>query len=220
MTLGDPRFEPGDGPYRRVILPTNRGDIECHSYPADGSRLAALFVGGAGGGFDTPVRGWLYPRLCEELPAQGIAALRVRYRHPAVLEESTLDVLAGVHFLAGRGARAVALVGHSFGGAVVIQAAAHAEVVRAVAPLSTQSFGAGPAAELSPRCSILLMHGTEDEILAPACSRYVYGIAGDPKRMILLEGTRHGLDEAADEVHTTLLQWLVETLRNAVGEDS
>jgi pimeloyl-ACP methyl ester carboxylesterase len=99
---------------------------------------------------------------------------------------------------------------------VVIQAAAHAEVVRAVAPLSTQSYGAGPAAGLSPRCSILLMHGTEDEVLDPACSRYVDEIAGEPKRLILLEGARHGHDEASDEVHSTLREWLVEALRAEV----
>lgn len=218
MIVGEPRSEPGEGPYQRVVLPTNRGEIECRDYASmAGSRLATVFVGGAGGGFDTPGRGRLYPRLCEELPTRGVAALWVRYRHPAALEESTLDVLAGLHFLVERGARAVAMVGHSFGGAVVIQAAAHAEVVRGVAPLSTQSYGAGPAAGLAPRCSLLLIHGTADEILAPACSRYVFNIAGDPKRLVLLQGARHGLDEAADEVHDTLLEWLVETLRSADG---
>lgn len=87
MALGEPRIGAPEGPFRPVILPTDRGEIECRYYPAEGPRAGAIFVGGAGGGFDTPVRGWLYSRLCEELPPLGIAALRVRYRHPAVLEE-------------------------------------------------------------------------------------------------------------------------------------
>src|SRR4051812_2375306 len=95
MTVGAPRIMPGDDPYRHVVLPTDRGEIECRWYPAEGSRLAAVFVGGIGGGFDTPGRGRLYPQLCEGLPAEGIAALRVRYRHATDLAEATLDVLAG-----------------------------------------------------------------------------------------------------------------------------
>jgi fermentation-respiration switch protein FrsA (DUF1100 family) len=110
---------------------------------------------------------------------------------------------------------------HSFGGAVVIQAAAAHPIVRAVAPLSTQSFGVGPASRLSPRCSLLLMHGTDDEILPADCSRYVYSIAGEPKRLVLLDGTRHGLDEAADEVYRTVRDWVVETLRpTAAGTET
>jgi pimeloyl-ACP methyl ester carboxylesterase len=212
MVLGEIQIGPVEEAYRPVRIETSRGDIACRYYPAPGHTAAALFVGGAGGGFDTPVRGWLYPRLCEELPTLGIAALRVSYRHPSVLTESTLDVLAGIHFLQAQGAGAVALVGHSFGGAVVIQAAAAHPIVRAVAPLSTQSFGVGPAADLSPRCSLLLMHGTDDEVLSPDCSRFVYSIAGEPKRLVLLEGTRHGLDEADDEVYRTVRDWLLETL--------
>jgi hypothetical protein len=53
----------------------------------------------------------------------------------------------------------VALTGHSFGGAVVIQAAAHSDAVRTCVPMSTQTYGVDPARELSPRCSILLAHG-------------------------------------------------------------
>jgi pimeloyl-ACP methyl ester carboxylesterase len=212
MKIGEFTVGPTEGPYTPVLLRTSRGDIECRHYPAGTGTRAALFVGGAGGGFDTPVRGWLYPRVCEELPMHGVTALRVRYRHAADLAESTLDVLAGLHFLESRGARAAALVGHSFGGAVVIQAAAVSPLVRGVAPLSTQSYGADPASRLSPRCSVLLMHGTDDEVLSPDCSRFVYDVAGEPKRLVLLPGARHGLDEAADEVYSGVLDWILATL--------
>lgn len=213
LPLFEPRVGPPEGSFVPVELPTSRGMIACRHYVAPGSSTAALFVGGAGGGFDTPVRGWLYPRLCEELPPRGIAALRVRYRHPADLAESTLDVLAGLGFLKANGAASVVLVGHSFGGAVVIQAAAADRVVRGVAPLSTQSHGAHPVSGLAPRCSVLLMHGTADEILPPSCSRWVYDRARGPRRLVLLKGARHGLDEADVEVHRTVLDWIVTTLR-------
>ena len=197
--------------FEPVTLATDRGDIETRYYAVPGgTTAAAVFVGGAGGGFDTPVRGWLYPQLCDELRADGIAGLRVRYRHPNDLVESAMDVLAGVSFLESEGATSVALVGHSFGGAVVIQAAAAAPVVRTCIPMSTQTYGVDPAPDLSPRCSILLAHGTADEILPHRCSQYVYEIAGPPKRLLLKDGARHGLDEWSDEL-PGLLRWWIRT---------
>ena len=209
-----------------VVVSTNRGNIEMRYYPADGPARdgdgdgppkGAIFVGGAGGGWDTPVRGRLYPGLCQRLPADGIACLRVRYRHPADLPESTLDVLAGVAFLQSVGVRHVALAGHSFGGAVVIQAAATSDAVRTCIPLSTQGYGAEPAAELGPRCSILLGHGTADEVLHHRCSEYVYDIAGQPKKLVLKKGARHGLDEWADELPDLLRDWIRIELARAAG---
>jgi hypothetical protein len=110
----------------------------------------------------------------------------------------------------------VALVGHSFGGAVVIQAAAASPAVRTCVPMSTKSYGADAAAELSPRCSILLAHGTADEILPPRCSEYVYRIAGEPKKLLLKEGARHGLDEWADELPGILRDWIRTELSRGV----
>lgn len=203
------RFEP-------VVLRTSRGNIEMRYYPVEGATRAAIFVGGAGGGFDTPVRGWLYPRLCEDLSAHdGIAALRVRYREPAELMESTLDVLAGIAFLEAESITAMALAGHSFGGAVVIQAAAASPAVRACAALSTQSYGADPASTLGPRCALLLAHGEADEVLPPDCSRHVYQIARQPKQLLLHPAARHGLDEWSEELPGIVRAWIRSTLGEA-----
>ena len=177
-------------------------------YPVAGTARAALFVGGAGGGFDTPVKGWLYPRLCTELQSDGVAGLRVRYRHANDLDECVLDVLAGISFLEADDVQSVAVVGHSFGGAVVIRAAALSESVRTCVALSTQTYGAQPAAELGPRCSLLLAHGLDDEILPPDCSRSVYKSAREPKRLLLKEHARHGLDEWADELPGVIREWI------------
>jgi alpha-beta hydrolase superfamily lysophospholipase len=69
----------------------------------------------------------LYLRLFSSLARIGIDGLRVRYRHPTDLLECVFDTLAGVAFLKEKcRTKAIRLVGHSFGGAVVIQAAVQA----------------------------------------------------------------------------------------------
>lgn len=217
MSFQNIQIGAAEGNYLPVNLETSRGTVRARHYPAPGSPWGVVFVGGAGGGWDTPGRGQLYPQLCAELPAEGITTLRVRYRKPAHLEESVLDVLAGIYYLGTTGVGGVALVGHSFGGAVVIQAAATAPDVRSVVALSTQTLGAEPAAELGPRCSLLLVHGTADEILPAVCSETVYEVAQEPKRLELLPGVRHGLDEAAPQVHALVKTWLLEEVTGMRG---
>jgi hypothetical protein len=202
------RGEPHPDGFVPVVQETTRGEIEMRYYPVPGAARGAVVVGGAGGGFDTPVRGWLYPRLCQELRSDGVACLRVRYRDSHELEESVLDVLAGISFLEADGVTCVALVGHSFGGAVVIQAAALSPAVVACAPLSTQSYGAAPAADLGPRCALFLAHGLADEILPPTCSEYVHRIAKEPKELHVRDGVRHGLDEWSEELPGMLRTWI------------
>ncbi len=197
--------------YHQVKMITSRGAISCRYYQANGAKKAAIWVGGVGGGWDTPARG-LYPLLCDHLLKEGIASLRVRYRYPTVLEEAVLDVLAGISYLQDEGIQEIALIGHSFGGAVVIQAAAQAPDVRTVVTLATQSYGADPVAELATRCSLLLLHGTSDRVLPPSSSKYVYQRALEPKRLILYPNADHGLDEAADEVYEVVWDWVVEQL--------
>ncbi|MDF2763711.1 MAG: hypothetical protein K0S81_705, partial [Rhodospirillales bacterium] len=191
---------------RTVSLETARGPVEVRYADAPGER-AVGFVGGVGGGFDSPARD-LYGRLASALPAEGIATLRLRFREPTQLGESVADLLAGVAELERRGKSRIGLVGHSFGGAVVIRAAAAAERVRAVVTLATQSYGARPAARLGPRCSLLLVHGTGDTALPPDASRMVFDLAQEPKRLVLLPGAGHGLDEAAAEVERLVHDWL------------
>ena len=91
---------------------------------------------------------------------------------PNYLENCVLDTLTGAEFLASEGVDRVGLVGHSFGGAVVISAAALSERVRAVVAMSTQTYGTGLAADVAPR-PMLLIHGTADEVLPAACSESV-----------------------------------------------
>jgi fermentation-respiration switch protein FrsA (DUF1100 family) len=86
--------------------------------------------------------------------------------------------------------------------------------------MSTQTFGADPAGELSPRCSLLLAHGTSDEILPHRCSEHAYAMAGQPKKLLLKDGARHGLDEWADELPHVLRWWIRTELTRDPGDGS
>ncbi len=97
--------------YHPVTLTTTRGAIAPRYYPTPGGHSAALWVGGIGGNWDSPARD-LYPRLALDGVEEGIASLRVRFRHPTVLEEAVADALAGLWYLERLGVQAVALTGH------------------------------------------------------------------------------------------------------------
>ncbi len=202
--------------YRTVTLATSRGDVECRHYPAPNTSRAALWVPGAIGGWHTPADD-LYPRLSREFLGEGIASLQVLYRQAARLGECVLDVLAGLAYLEGEGIEAVSLTGHSFGGAVVIQAGAASTLTRTVVTLSTQGAGADAVTQLPDDASILLVHGTADEILPPASSERVYARAREPKRLMLYPGANHNLDQVATEVHDLVHDWILQAL-NASAE--
>lgn len=199
-----------------VRLETKRGPIECRLYPVPSPR-AAVFVGGIGGNWDTPASG-LYPRLCADLPPEGTCCLRVRYRDPSDLNEAEFDLIAAVEYLQRRHVTAVALVGHSLGGAAAIRAAACCSAVRTVVTLSTQSYGAEPIETLGPDCSVLLIHGLEDRTLSPTCSSQLHAKAKEPKRLLLLPKTGHTLDEAAQTVLREVRTWIAAELRKAAPE--
>ncbi|MBX6342757.1 MAG: dienelactone hydrolase family protein [Thermomicrobiaceae bacterium] len=207
VTTGGLRFG-----YQPVTVTTDRGEIAMRFYGVPDARVAALWVGGVGGDFDSPARD-LYPDLCERLKQDQVASLRVQFRHPTELEEAVLDVLAGVTYLEEAGIERIGLVGHSFGGAVVIQAAAAAESVATVVTLATQSYGASVVDRLGPRCSILLIHGADDQVLPPSCSTYVHRLAREPKRLIVYDGADHGLDQVADELRRVVRAWLLDQLQ-------
>ena len=203
---------------RGVILRTTRGDIRAilhHDPRGEGGQAgktdrAIVWVWGARGGFAGPAGG-LYRDLAEELKGE-ITSLRLDYRQPNVLHECVMDTLAGVSFLTGTGHGAIALVGHSFGGAVVISAAPLSENVKAVAALSSQTYGAQRAALVSPR-PLLLAHGGADTRLPPYCSEQIHEWARDPKDLIIYPDAEHGLTECKDELRAALGEWLKANLR-------
>jgi pimeloyl-ACP methyl ester carboxylesterase len=209
------KFASGAG-YDDFRVSTRNGTVIMRLYEAKGATSGALMVGGVGGDFDSPAGG-MYPRLATKLQEENVSGLRVQFRDPIDLDQSTDDVLAGLEFLAKSGITRVALVGHSFGGAVVIQAALRSPAVATVITLASQGFGTEGIEDISPR-PIYLIHGFDDQVLPPACSIDAYNRAREPKTLKLIEGARHGLEEAADKVFAEVHEWSLERLRTPVGE--
>ncbi len=197
--------------YDIVDIKTDRGTTVCRYYEAKGARAGVIMVGGIGGGFDSPGQG-LYQRLAEDLRGDRISALWVRYRHPTDLVESVVDTVLGMRYLESQGAEAIGLVGHSFGGAVVIQAAAGDPHARAVVTISTQSAGTEPVANLAGRAAILLIHGDADTVLSPRSSEDVYQRAHEPRRLVIYEGAGHTLDEMPESLAVDVRAWLLKHL--------
>ncbi len=197
--------------YQPLAMQTNRGTIYCRYYAVPNARGAVIWAGGVGGDFDSPAKD-LYPRLCQKLAQEGIASLRVSYREASNLEESVLDVLAGLVYLESEGVQNLCLVGHSLGGAVVIQAGTASESVRGVVTLSTQSYGADAASDLPEDCGLLLIHGQKDTVLPAVGSESIYKIAHEPKRLELFPNAGHSLDPVASEVETMVHDWIVSRM--------
>ncbi len=191
----------------RVRIHTDRGDVRCLFAACEGEPGAAVLLGGALGGFDGPADG-LYGRLAERLVEGGVSCLRVHYREPGEFSECVLDALAALSFIKGIGGGRVVLVGHSFGGAVVIKAGELSPAVTAVAALSSQRYGTSTVENLAPR-PLLLVHGSEDTVLLPAASQDIFDRAGDPKRLMLLEGAGHALMEYRDELTAVVEEFVL-----------
>ena len=194
----------------KLAIATSRGEISGVLHPHQGGEGAVIWVGGAIGGLNGPAGG-IYATLSDELVEAGLTSLRLDYRMAGELEECVLDTLAGVSVLSGLGAERIALVGHSFGGAVVITAGTLSPAVTAVAALSSQTAGATGAGKLTPR-PLLLVHGEDDSHLTYRCSEMIYEWAGEPKELKIMRGAGHGLRECADELRLLLRDWLVERL--------
>jgi pimeloyl-ACP methyl ester carboxylesterase len=162
------------------------------------------------GGLLGPANG-LYHDLGLALSALGIGSVRVGYRRPNDLEACVLDMGAAADLASQSGARRFVAVGHSFGGAVAVNAGlAMPTAVAGVVTLSTQSAGCQMAAGLAGR-PLLLLHGDRDEILPPETSETVKMLAGYGE-VVILPGAGHLLTEVADDVRARLLEWIPAVL--------
>jgi pimeloyl-ACP methyl ester carboxylesterase len=186
------------------------GELRCRFHAAPEGNAGIVWVFGAGGGLGGPAGG-VYERLASQLQPEGIASLQIAYRQLGRMQPCIADALAGVAYFESLRVSRVVLVGHSFGGAVVINAGARSPKVIAVAALSSQSYGAGAVGRLGK--PLLLMHGEADEVLPPKCSVDLYRAAKEPKQLVLYPGCLHGLDQCREELDRDLSNWLLRTFQ-------
>jgi alpha/beta superfamily hydrolase len=203
--------EPGEeiAGARRLELRTTRGDIPLILHGTETPGRVALCICGAIGGYDGPAM--LYPRMGLALPRLGIGVARLNYRMPNDFGECVVDTMAGLTFLKGVGYGRAALVGHSFGGAVAINAGTLSPAVASVVAISSQLAGAHVVGDLAPR-PLLLLHGTADTILSHECSQVLFERAREPKTLKLFDGADHPFTRAGDELYQTVRDWLLSRL--------
>lgn len=199
------------GNFYPVGINTSVGTIECQYFPVLGSRRAVILVGSIGGNFDSPAHN-LYAKLATDLNTDKISSLRVKFRYPGELAECVLDVLAAIKFLQDEGITEIALVGYSFGGAVVIQAAAiETDLVKTVVTLATQLHGTEAVTEFK-NTSLLLIHGKKDKTLPFHSSEVVFELAHEPKSLTIISRATHTLNEAASQIYRHVYTWLTSQL--------
>lgn len=157
------------------------------------------------GGVEGPADS-LYARLPLLLSSAKVTVLRIEYRKPNDFEECVLDALAGCSFMKGIGAADLVLVGHSFGGAVVIKAGELHESVRGVASMSPQLYGTRQVENLNK--PLLLIHGMSDSILSHEASEDIYRRALEPKRIVLYAEAGHSLIQAKQQIDDLLSDWI------------
>jgi len=171
-----------------------------------GAHDVVLMCGGAMGGLLGPADG-LFQDLGETFTSDGIGTIRVGYRRPNDLERCVVDVVAAAEVASRVGARRFVVMGHSFGGAVAVNAAiALGRHAAGIVTLSTQSAGC-ERADLIGDTPLILLHGDADELLPVAASEMVRMIAGNGE-LVVLAGAGHLLREAGDELRGRLAQWI------------
>ena len=206
---------PLDTGQTRVILRNTKGDIEGIFHRAEGP-AGVVWVSGSLGGLDGPSFG-IFETLSATLVKYGISSLRLDYRLPGDFDQCVHDVLVGVNFLKQSGVDYIALVGHSFGAAVVIMAATMSTEVKAVVGLSSQTYGTHRVSELSPK-PLLLIHGDRDRNLPVRSSWHIFERAKEPKDIVIYKESGHFLRECRQELYELLRRWLIDKLKTK-GQD-
>lgn len=198
--------------YKDIVLPWVGGDVAGRLYESPGAWRGVIWVDGMGGFWDGSGSD-LYSNLSESLLADHITSLRVNVRFPTQLDESVADILIALSFLQRKGVQDIGLVGHAFAGAAAIRAAVYSTIPKTVITLAAQSLGAELIGQLPRHCALLLIHGTADEVLHVSNSEYLCALAHEPKTLLLFEGAKHKLEEAAQEIRSEVGRWLRHHLR-------
>jgi alpha-beta hydrolase superfamily lysophospholipase len=127
---------------------------------------------------------WLVERLVPALPGLGLAEVRYRIKSWRRLDLCIEDTLAAVESVVGLGARRVALLGFSMGGAVSIGAAGHASVSEVI----------GLAPWIPDRMPLDGLRGRRLTVFHGALDRWLPGVPGVSPR-----SSQHGFERARAE---------------------
>ena len=186
--------------------PVANADTDASRTPVSAAG-SIVWIAGARGGFAGPAGG-LYAQLAQEFADQrGIVSLRLDYRKPNAFEECALDLIAGLNFLKGSGRGPAVIVGHSFGGAVVIAVATLHYHTAGVVALAPQTYGARGAGQLAP-IPLLVVHGKADTRLPYSGAVAIHSWAQDPRQLVLYDNAEHRLDECRAPLADLLRDWI------------
>jgi dipeptidyl aminopeptidase/acylaminoacyl peptidase len=108
------------------------------------------------------------------------------------------DTKQAAKWLVSQGYEKILIVGHSFGGAVAIEAAAQNTNIRGVIGLASQTAGAMNIASLVDT-PVLLIHGDADTRLPVTCSIMLYEMTSTPCQLAILESGTHSLRQVSKE---------------------
>ena len=183
--------------------------MESVTHEADNASGAVILASGSYGGVAGP--SGIYGEFARRLKASGITCVQLCYTQLHQVDPCVLDVLAAIESLASRGIKQVALVGWSFGAAVVVNAAVESPLVVGVAMIAGHRKRSEAVAQLSPR-RLLLLHCTADKVMSVEHAQVLYKMASEPKELMLFDGGDHDFSKLAQELTDKLFEWCRELL--------
>ena len=195
-----------------VSIPVNENEMtRARIWPGtstSSSKSGIIFVSGVDGGFIEPVDG-IYGRTAEKLTQEGVSSILVEYRVPGELIASIEDTLAAARYLRNLGVTRMALVGWSFGGAVMIHSALQIPEVVTLVGFAAQSKDTEPISFFSNQ-SVLLFHSAMDENVPFEAAQQILDSAPSNlhHQFCALEEADHLLSGTASQIDPVFQRWL------------
>lgn len=198
-------------PTRNVTFDDGRGDLSTArlDLPIDGApRAFALLVHGFTGSDERNAVRW----IVDALSRSGIAVLRIERNGRGASQDAVADteissyvedVVAACGYLDRVHEAPALLVGHSWGGAAVLLAAAELESVAAVAtigaPFVSEHQNAATARLLESLATpLLVLHSPVDNVVGIDDAREIFMAAKHPKSFVSLDAADHFLSREPD----------------------
>lgn len=191
-----------------TVVNSSRGPIKLQTFMAPDADLGVIYIGGIGGGFDSPAKN-VYTRLGCALREKGISSVHLCFRKLSPFPETVHDVRAAVAHLNQTGHKRVILVSHSLGSASAICAASFEPSVVGVAAMSSQPYGANRVTTFGSK-RLLVITGLLDVVEPPCWSSAIYKQCPGDKEIAYFLGS-HPLDECGDAVYERIFNWILKS---------